>query len=183
MQNLKILALFGLAVITAVCGASFSNASAQNETLSDHQIELIKSNCVTTKNTLNQLHASDGLLRVNRGQIYESMLTKLMDRFNSRLATNNFGNGNLVLSAGNYKYMLDKFRTDYKAYEEQLSMALSINCSTQPSDFYYSVVSAREKRLLVHSDVTNLNNYIDRYKSDVLQFEKDYNFVADGFGG
>lgn len=180
MQILKKFTIFCVAMAIAICCMSFPKVSAQNETISDQQSEQIRSNCVATKNILNQLHASDGLLRVNRGQVYESMLTKLIDRFNSRLSSNSFGNTSLVLTAGYYKDALDKFRSDYKIYEEQLSATLSIDCSRQPANFYYAVVSAREKRIQVHSDVLILNNYIDRYKLDVLQFEQDYNFVADG---
>ena len=180
MQNFKKLVMPCIALVFVLNNAFFLVASAQEDNISSQQTELIRSNCVTAKNTLNQLHASDGLLRVNRGQIYESMLTKLMDRFNSRLSSDSFGNANLVLTAGKYRDALDKFRSDYKSYEEQLSTTLSIDCSKQPADFYHAVVLAREERLQVHSDVVNLNGYIDSYKLDVIQFEKDYNFVADG---
>lgn len=170
-----------MAALTIFVGSvPIARVSASDSSISDAQIELVKSNCATIKNTLNQLHASDGLLRVNRGQIYESMLTKLMDRFNSRLASNNFDNVSMVSTAGQYKNALNNFRSDYKVYEEQLSATLTIDCAKQPVEFYNAIASARGRRLIVHNDIINLNGYIDRYKMDVIQFEKDYNFVADG---
>lgn len=180
MRFFSKLALSMAALTIFVGSVPLARVSADDNPISDNQIELVKSNCVTIKNTLNQLHASDGLLRVNRGQIYESMLTKLMDRFNSRLASNNFDNVSMVSTAGQYKVILDNFRSNYKAYEEQLSTTLAIDCAKQPVEFYNSIAASRGRRLIVHSDVVNLNGYIDRYKMDVIQFEKDYNFVADG---
>lgn len=161
-------------------GLSLLNVAAQNEAISDQQIEQIRSNCASTKNTLNQLHSSDALLRVNMGQIYESMSTKLMDRFNGRVANNSFNNDNLVSIATSYNLALDTFRSDYRIYEEQLSLALNINCSNQPIAFYDAVSSARTKRNQVHTDVVKLNQYIDDYQLAVNQFEKDYQASAKG---
>lgn len=155
-------------------------AEPNNQSYTQQQVELIRSRCPSIKNTLHQLHASDALLRVNRGRVYESTLTRLMDRLNSRLDSNNFGNVNLVSTAGLYKRSLDRFRSNYKAYEEQLSVTLDIDCAKQPELFYQSVMSAREKRKTVHGDVLALNLYIDKYKQDVLQFEKDYRFISEG---
>jgi hypothetical protein len=161
-------------------GLSLLNVVAQNTSVDDQQIEQIRSNCVSTKNTLNQLHASDALLRVNMGQIYESMSTKLMDRFNGRVANNSINNDNLVSITTNYNLALDTFRSDYRIYEEKLSLALGINCSNQPVAFYDAILSAHTKRSQVHSDVVIMNQYIDKYQSAVNQFEEDYQITIKG---
>ncbi len=167
---------FGAAAV--ISGLVFISASAQSIPMTRAQIDQIRNNCDSTKVTLNQLHASDALLRVNRGQTFESMSTKLMKRFNSRLSANNYNNEALVLVTNNYDTMLDTFRSDYKTYEEQLSATLNIDCSNQPATFYDAVASARTKRNQVHTDVVKLNQLIDKYQAAVNQFEKDYQTAA-----
>jgi len=159
---------------------SLLNVAAQDAMVDEQQIERIRSSCVSTKNTLNRIHVSDALLRVNMGQIYESMSTKLMDRFNGRVANNSFNDDNLVSVTTDYKLVLDTFRSDYKTYEEQLSLVIGIDCSKQPVAFYDAVYSARNKRNQVHADVVKLNQYIDKYQLAVNQFEKNYQSAVEG---
>jgi flagellar biosynthesis chaperone FliJ len=180
MKISKRLLLLCLILATLLSGVSLLRVSAQDDSMTDQQIERIRSNCVTAKNTLNQLHASDALLRVNMGQVYESMSTKLMSGFNGRVSSNHFNNSSLVSATNSYNDMLDTFRSDYKTYEEQLSQALNINCLNQPVSFYDSVMSARSVRYRVHQDIVKLNQYIDQYRSVVSQFKKDYSAAADG---
>ena len=151
---------------------SFYVVSAINGTLSDKQIEQVKANCVSAENTLNRLHISDALLRVNRGQIYESIHTKLMEKFNTRLANNKLDNKDLSQTSSSYKLMLDGFRADYISYEEQLSRAVAISCQDRPFDFYEAVMLARDKRLIVYADTIKLNQLIDQYRLQVTSFEQ-----------
>lgn len=155
-------------------GVSFLSVSAQDPTINSQQIDRIISNCTLTKNTLNQLHASDALLRVNRGQIYESLSTKLMDGFNDRVANNNLNNSSLTSAYTSYNSALNNFRSDYKTYEEHLATAIGVNCLKQPVSFYDAVSSARTGRSKVHDDILKLNQFVDQYKSAVVQFENDY---------
>jgi outer membrane murein-binding lipoprotein Lpp len=156
------------------------NVAAQSVAMTSSQTELIRSGCVSAKTKLQQLHASDALLRVNMGQIYESILTKLMEKFNSRLSSNNYDNSEFTAISNSYSYTLDNFRSDYITYEKQLSSTLSVDCSNQPASFYDAVLSARSKRDQVHSDVTKLNQYADKYELAVNQFEKNYQKTSTG---
>jgi len=140
----------------------------------------IKSSCVSAKNTLNRLHASDALLRVNRGQIYESMSTKLMTRFNDRAQSNHFDAKSLISATVSYGTALATFRTDYQGYEEQLSNTLRIDCTKEPVAFYDAVASARNKRSQVHDDVTVLHKYIDDYTAAFAQFASDHKDQGGG---
>jgi outer membrane murein-binding lipoprotein Lpp len=180
MNRLTKLLVTCLLLAVAISGTFLLNASAQDSAVTSQQIEKIRSNCVSTKNTLNQLHESDALLRVNIGQTYESMSTKLMVEFNTRVTNNNFNNTGLVSVTTSYMATLDTFRSDYKTYEEQLSSAIAINCSSQPVAFYNAVTSARTKRNQVHTDVLKLNQYIAQYQSAIDQFEKDYQVAIKG---
>lgn len=169
---------FAMAIVLS--GAALWNVAAQDANITPQQIEQIRGNCVSLKNTLNQLHVSDALLRVNMGQRYELMSTKLMDRFNSRVSSNNLSNIGLVFVSNGYKTALDVFRSDYKTYEENLSATIKINCDSQPSAFYEAIVTARANRSQVHTDIVNLNQFIDQYQSAVIQFEQNYQTVATG---
>ena len=160
--------------MAAVSALSFLLASAQDPVLSEQKVQQIRGNCLTTKNTLTQLHASDALLRVNRGQLYESIYTKLMDRFNIRVASNKLNNDDLKKTADDYRNTLDIFRSDYKSYEEQLAKTLDIDCTAQPTQFYDAIVLARSMREVVHGDVVKLNQYVDQYQTDVDKFSSSY---------
>ncbi len=170
--------LFAFAAFLGV--VSYINVSATDTPMSAQQIDRIYGSCTLAKNTLNQLHASDALLRVNMGQIYESMSTKLMSKFNTRVSNNKFDNSNLASITNSYNSTLDTFRSDYIKYEEQLTSANNIDCKKQQVSFYDAVSSARNDRIQVHDDVVKMNQYIDQYQAAVNQFEKDYIDTTDG---
>ena len=173
---MKITQKIGISLIAAVCVTVgiVGVSSAQSPLMTDEQIERIRSNCVVAKNTLNQLHTSDALLRVNRGQIYEYMSTKLMDRFNGRASSNRFEVTDLTSAAQTYSSALATFRLSYQSYEEQLSKALAIDCRKEPVSFYDAVASARTKRTQVYVDVVKLHQHIDEYRSTVDAFEVNF---------
>lgn len=164
----------GIVSSLMVSGVVFGVVSAQT-TLSSDQTKQISDSCLLTKNTLSQLHSSDALLRVNRGQIYESMHTKLMNRFNARVSNNKLDSTNLIAASKEYGLALDDFRLNYIVYEEQLSKAIAIDCSTQPVRFYEAVALAKVKREIVHNDVIKLNQQIDNYKFALGQFKDEFN--------
>ncbi len=147
---------------------------AQSPLMSEAHIERIRSNCTETKATLSQLHASDGLLRVNRGQVYESISTKLMATFNSRASLNRLDAVQLVAVASAYERELIAFRVDYKAYEQQMSDILKIDCTKQPVAFYDAIAEARDKRMKVRQRVVALTKQINEYKVAFDAFEKQY---------
>lgn len=165
MQTARRFIILGLLTTVFMSVVLLTHASADDSLMTDAQVTRIQANCFSAKTTLNQIHASDALLRVNRGQIYEFMTTKLMSRFNVRAASNNLDATDLVTITNNYNTALSTFISDYKNYEEQLSAALQIDCKKQPVAFYDSVTSARAKRVTVHSDVVLLHQYIDDYSS------------------
>lgn len=156
---------------------TLQNVSAQSS-LTEEQLQRISANCLAAKTTLNQLHASDALLRVNRGQIYESMGAKLMNNFNGRLSSNSLDNKGLLLVTTSYKGALDSFRLDYQAYERQLSAAIKVDCNKQPAEFHDAVEDARTKRAKVHADVIRLHQYIDDYRSAVSDFLINFERVS-----
>lgn len=180
MYMMRVLStLATIAALTVLFGLTVQTAHAQSTSLTADQIEHIRSNCTSTKSTLNQLHASDALLRVNRGQVYESMASKLMDPFNSRLGNNRLDAKATLAVTVSYRTALDSFRNDYKAYEEKLSSAIRIDCIDEPELFYNTIEQARVNRAKVHDDVTKLHRYIDDYRSAVGDFLLNYERVSE----
>lgn len=167
-----------VAVLTTVVFSAHT-ARAEDFALSDEQKQHIVTNCVAIKNSLNQLHASDALLRVNRGQVYESMASKLMDRFNARLSSNNLDAKAMTTVTDNYRSALTDFRTNYIQYEQKLSETLRIDCTQNPEQFHASVLAARGARSLVHNDVTKLHRLIDDYRSSVGDFLLNYQRITE----
>jgi len=168
-----------VAALTVLFGLTAQTAHAQSTALTAEQIDRIRSNCTSIKSTLNQLHASDALLRVNRGQVYESMASKLMDPFNSRLSNNRLDAKATSAVTASYRTALDSFRDDYKAYEEELSSAIRTDCVDEPEQFYNSIEQARANRAKVHENVTKLHRYIDDYRSAVGDFLLNYERVSE----
>jgi hypothetical protein len=181
MKISKKLTLAGLLIISFASLVAFVKVSAVSSDLSEQQIQNIRQNCLSIKTTLNQLHASDALLRVNRGQIYESMSIKLMAKFNDRVANNNQDNSSLTDITNKYNSTLDSLRSHYISYEGHLSAAISIDCSKQPVSFYDAVQVASGDREKVHSDINKLNQMVDQYGAAVNEFEKK--FLAGSGGG
>lgn len=163
----------GTGVLAFLVFSQISHAQ-QAPLMSEAHIERIRTNCTETKATLSQLHASDGLLRVNRGQIYESISTKLMATFNSRVSLNRLDATQLVTVASVYERELTAFRVDYKAYEQQMSDILKIDCTKQPVAFYDAIAEARTKRMKVRQHVVALTKQIGEYRTAFDAFEKQY---------
>ena len=142
--------------------------------MTEEHIQRIRDNCSEAQSALSQLHATDALLRVNRGQLYESISTKLMEPFDSRLALNNYNAPDLVSIASSYDQQLTDFRTKYQQYEESMSATLEINCRNQPVAFYDSVSATRDKRDKVHQSALALHDFITNYQQAFEAFAKTF---------
>ncbi len=172
MKKLKV---YYLGIILSLIGGCFvfAFASAESGSLSDAQLQHIKFECIATKSTLNQLHTSDALLRVNVGQLYETISTKLMQKFNERANFNNMNDDALVDSTNKFSSLLSDFRNDYISYENNLSIAINTDCSSQPGAFYDAVLSARTSRQRLHDDIVSLNQELSHYEQLIRKFETD----------
>lgn len=166
-------------VVVAACGvllvtAFASSAVSAQEALSEAHVERIRQNCVAAQTTLGQLHASDGLLRVNRGPLYENISTKLMAPLNSRIAYDRLGGLELAATSLEYDRQLDVFRASYKQYEESMTRMLRVNCTNQPREFYEGVRTTRELREKLHADTAALTELLKRYKAEFEVFAQEF---------
>ncbi len=178
MPTLSRIIVSFMAIAVIALGVSSVAQAQATPPITDEIRQKIVTNCVSIKNTLSQLHASDALLRVNRGQAYESMATKVMDNFNDRLSSNHLDNKATTTVTGQYRTALATFRTDYIAYEQKLSEALKMNCAARPDQFYETVGEARALRTIVHEDVQKLHRVLDDYRSSVGDFSLNYDRIS-----
>lgn len=173
--------IIGILCSTIVCASVSFVARAQTAerpALSQRHIETIQANCENALVTLRRLHQSDALLRVNQGQLYEYISTRLMARLNSRIALNRLDGAALVAAAARYEETLQQFRDEYQRYEEQLSEVLDMNCRQEPERFYYAITDARQARLLVSEEVKELHSSIDLYKQALAEFRTTNDFSS-----
>lgn len=162
-----VLALGGVLLISAT-------AQAEDGELTDAKLVQIRSRCSEIKVSLNRIHANDALLRVNRGQLYERLSTKLAAPLNSRIALNRLDGSSLLSVTSSYELNLNEFRTRYQAYEEQLSTTMRTDCVKQPASFYDNLQLAREKRRSVYESTQKLARNIADYKQAFTDFAKSY---------
>lgn len=170
------LSVFFLAIVFSAAYSAVPVVQAEDQPMTEAHIARIRANCVEAQTQLSQLHTTDALLRVNRGQLYERILTKLMSPLNSRIALNNLDSSSLVAISATYEQQLMAFRLDYQQYEEAMSNTLKINCTNQPVAFYDSVADARIKRQKVHDSTVQLQESMQSYKNQFEVFassEKD----------
>ena len=165
--------LLVLIFATVIVGIGVQSVAAQDSApMTEAHIERIRANCVEAQSVLYQLHASDALLRVNRGQLYESISTKLMAPFNSRMVLNKFEATSLTGVTISYERELAIFRTNYQQYEEAMSKLLRMNCTNQPVAFYDGVNDTRAKRKKVHDSTVALQGFIKEYETNFEVFAK-----------
>lgn len=158
-----------IALLIAVLGVSFvvrpvEAQQADIPVMTDAHMQRIQQNCGDALRTIQQIHASDGPLRVNRGQLYESISNKLMAGMNGRLTAHKADASSLVKLTAQYDKILVEFRVNYKKYDDQMSSVLTINCRKQPVAFYDEVAKARALRKVVNTNVNDLNQLIRDYE-------------------
>lgn len=176
MKRFLIPGLMVAAVLAVAATWHFSTSARADDSapMTEAHIARIRNNCSEAQSALSQLHASDALLRVNRGQLYESISTKLMAPFNSRVALNRLDGSQLISTATTYEQQLNDFRQKYQQYEEAMSNTLRINCTNEPVAFYDAVGDTRAKRQKVHDSTTALHKTIRQYQSEFETFAKNF---------
>ncbi len=170
MRYITRITVFGVILAGATLGLSFAAHAQQSPQITEEKQAQIKASCSEIKTNLSQLDVSDRLLRINRGQLYESLANKLMDRFNARLNSNSLDAKAMETVTTHYRQQLGKFREHYTAYSQKLSEAMRIDCAAEPVRFYETVEAARAARVLVHNDVKSLHDLIDDYRHSVDDF-------------
>ncbi len=169
-------------ILLSVIGISLALVALQNipakadqDDISPEKQTLIRQNCVTAQVALQQIQYSDAATRVNRGQGYESLLSRLIVPLNTRATANGFNNSATSLTATTNKYQtaLNNFKKHYDSYDDALTNALHVKCQDKPVAFYRFLVEARKQRTSLANDVTSLNQFIEEYRQNVLKLRTE----------
>lgn len=168
-----------LVVIVATIHGDITTAQTTNEGQlkpgADSQVlHDVSFNCLAVKFKLSKVHEDDGLSRVNLGQSYDSVSTKLMARLNSRIVQSRLDGAELIKKASEYETALNDFKNDYQTYEVQMNDLIKSDCSTQPQTFYSNLQSVRDLRSKVENDTKQLNRLIKEYRSAFDSFYKQH---------
>ena len=174
MKRVKRFSLFVLTLLVGGVVLASNPALAEPQPATDQQLVQIRTRCSEVQAALSRVHANDALLRVNRGQLYERLSTKLTVPLKSRIALNRLDGSSLLSVTSSYEQHLNDFRAHYQVYEEQLSATMRINCAKQPAKFYESLQVAREKRQVVHASTQQLAKDITEYKQAFTEFARAY---------
>lgn len=170
-----VISLVGALVVSMWSTPVLAQSDEKPAVMTDSHIQRIKQNCKAATRTIQQIHANDGPLRVNRGQVYDSLMTKLMTPLNSRLIVNKLDASSMVKTTARYSETLAAFRENYKKYDNQMSAVLELDCVKQPVRFYDAVTDARQLRGVVHGDVLKLHAYIIEYGDAFGGFRTQFN--------
>lgn len=157
----------GVIIFSLVVGGSVAYADDTAATLTDNDLTVIRRNCVSVQSTLSRIHESDALARVNLGQQYETIATKLMAPFNSRVALNRLDGVALTQTTVAFNAQLDEFRTLYQQYEQTLLKVMQLKCRDQPVTFYDTLNLARSQRTAVREAITQMSTLVNQYSDQV----------------
>lgn len=174
MKRLAFLLLASLLLVGGAATVVRAQQAPVSPPMTDAMVAHIRDVCVQSQASLSRLHASDALLRVNQGQALESISTRLMAPFNSRMALNQLDSGTMASITSGYVDQLNKFRTDYQAYEEVMNRATQMDCVKQPVAFYDTVNEARAKRSIVHDRMVAMQKSLTDYKAAFEAFSATF---------
>lgn len=170
-RTVKCLAFFVAALSLAIGSPAWAQTIG-GESGSSAPLDAIQANCSNIRTALNRLHNNDAIVRVNTGQVYNNISSRLMARLNSRLALNKIDAAELVALTSRFEKGRNSFSMRYNEYESALSTLLKIDCKTQPTDFYSHLSLARSERLKLSSSVRELNDIIAEYGTKVEKIKE-----------
>lgn len=140
-----------------------------NPDFSEEKRGLISQNCGTIRQSLKLLQRSDSRARTYFGAIYETFSSKYLTPLNLRLVKNNISSVSLIKLQTSFAESRSTFSSDFIAYSKSLEELISTDCRLEPDLFYERLEKTREKRMLVSSDLADLN---DALASSVSSIEK-----------
>ena len=165
-------------IVSLVFGGSSAYAEGTTTVLQDSDVATIRANCVGVQTVLNRIHSSDALARVNLGQQYETISTKLMAPLNSRVALNRLDGVALTKTTVEFNAKLNEFRSLYQQYEQTLLRAIQIKCTDQPVAFYDTLNLARDHRAAVREAVVDMSGLVKQYGQEASALHQAIKEVA-----
>lgn len=160
--------------VILIAASSSTSSSAQAE-LSDQKKAVIQSSCVSAQTILQRIQHNDAATRVNRGQGYETLVSRLMTQLNSRATSRGYNTSAslMVDTTKRYQQALADFKDHYEDYDNAISSALKVKCKKDPVKFYTFVEEARKQRQNVANDVGTLSTLVGEYRGNVVKLRSE----------
>lgn len=130
-------------------------------------VKTLRRNCSAVRVAIKNIHTNDALTRVNVGQRYNSISTKLMARLNGRLAVNKLDSSRLVNITNDFESTRLRFNSNYNDYDTAMTELDHTNCTDDVARYYQKLVTAREARNRLTEDVKTLNELLVKYRAEV----------------
>jgi hypothetical protein len=149
------------------------NAQAATD-ITPEVVARIRARCVENQATLNRLHQTDAFLRTDRGNLYQTISSKLMVPMNRRLASNQLDGGALLTITSDYNAEYNRFYRAYVDYDNALSEVLDTDCDREPVTFYNALLDAREKRIKLSESNVKIKDHIRQYGATFAEFKTNF---------
>lgn len=155
------------------------NVSAETETLTDTQIEIIRQNCVAAQSSMQRLELNEAVTRRNRGVSYESTL-KLMAALNSRIAYNKLTAPTLASLTSEVEKKRAQFVENYINYNNSYNVAMRLtNCKEQPVTFYDYLTQTRDLRTKLAANIDDIDRLLDSYQQALNELKNSVSGPLD----
>lgn len=138
------------------------------------QVGKIITECSNIKAHLGRLRSQDALMRVNLGQNYETMASRVMANFNLRAVSNRLNAADLVAKAAEFDENFTYFRENYTIYEKELVKLVNTDCAKSPTSFYEQLEKVRYYRSELNFNTSMLSKIADEYYQALEEFEKEF---------
>lgn len=162
----------GLLLCAVFAASQQVRAAEETVVLTEKQIDGIVATCQDSHYQLQRLHASDALIRVNIGQEYANLSSRLMAPLNSRIALNGLDGVELAQITVDYNQALKDFQASYLTYEAKMSAAIRTDCRRDPVRYYSHIIEARRLRAAVNDAVQDMNDKIGQYQKVFDEFKR-----------
>ena len=128
--------------------------------------------CKNIQNQLGRLRSNDALIRVNLGQNYEVISSRLMANLNTRIVSNKLNGSELVALSAEFSENLEYFRENYQIYERDLTKLSHMDCSKAADKFYDQLEIVRYQRSELNFNTTKLHEIAEEYQKALERFEE-----------
>lgn len=167
-------ALGATVLVAQFVGAQAPSLDTERSVAESNFYSVVEMDCMAVRVKLSKIHENDSLMRVNTGQAYGMITSRLMSRLHAKIVEQRLDGGELVKKTAEFESQLGEFRSHYQEYEAALSELLKKDCGSQQQLFYAMLREVRAKRDVVYEDTKQLEKCIHEYKELFLEFKEQY---------
>ncbi|HEV2412937.1 MAG TPA: hypothetical protein VGS28_04025 [Candidatus Saccharimonadales bacterium] len=151
-------------VLLAATSLVVSPASAVS--LSQQQLGVVANNCYVGQVGMQHLRRDDVVLRINLGNLYGAVVAQA-SAFTTRLGNDNVKSKAITSTTQLLNSSENQFQNDFNNYAILLENGLSLNCASNPQQFYNILTETQEARADTNRDVQSLNQQLGQYIQEI----------------